>query len=113
MILTYRDRHRKRRAHTNPAFDMNRPMMKPDELADHGQTDACTLLAAALAVHDAVEPVEYLLQLIFRDTDAGVGDAHADLIPHLPHIDGDGPMITIFEGIGDEVQDDALPQIDI
>src|SRR6266550_6490743 len=94
-------------AHANIASVQNR------EAAGERQSKASTLLLAAGARFDLLEFLEYSVDVLLGDPDAGVGDHHLQSIHSLRGANGHGPTGgSELDGIGDKVEDHLL-QLDL
>src|SRR6185437_3535586 len=109
MRIAYGYRNGKGRALSYLARDTDRPLMQPHQLTHHRQPDTRAFETTARAVLDPMETVEDLVELVFGDAHARIANAHHHMIAQLTHINGNGAVMTIFKGIGNQVEDDPLP----
>ena len=80
------------------------------QLLDQRQADAGPLVAARHAAH-AVEALEEPLHLGGLDAGAGVLDRELDMVVDAAQADLDRALERGLERVGDEVEDDPLPQV--
>src|SRR5579863_9614093 len=89
------------------------PPVELDQLANQGETDACSFVGAACDTGHTMEALENAGKLDLRDTDAGVSDLECHGSRLIPHADGDLSLVGELERIGHEIEDDLLPHIAI
>ena len=83
--------------------------MQLDQFLHQGQPDATALMRASACVFDPVEPIKK--QRDFIKGDARTGVAHAQFCGEvsMSHRDGDFPVKSELEGVGQQVENDLLP----
>ena len=87
--------------------------MQARQFGDKRQPDSGALVAAAGPAADAVEPLEHPGQLVVGDADTGVvhGQRHMTVVVAKGHVDT--AMNRVLDRIGQQVEDDLLPHVDV
>jgi hypothetical protein len=84
-----------------------------DQLADQGKTDAGTFVATGPGSGHPMEPLEQVRQITGRYPDAGVRDGQFSGAATAGQPHRDGAVKGELQGVGEQIQDDLLPQIRI
>jgi hypothetical protein len=106
-----RQPHGERRPHIQPAFDIDRSTVQPDQFVHQCQPDAGAFQSPAALAFDAVEAVEDVRQLRLGDADAGVAHRQYGRLSIRRRIqaDLDPAREGVFERIGNQIENDPLP----
>ena len=113
MRRTHRYRHRKCRPPAKLTLHFNGPTMQPNQFPHHRQPNTRTLHAPGPAALYPMEPVEYFIKLIRRNTTTRIRNSNPDLSPVRVNPNADLPLRTILERIAHQVQHDPLPKLRI
>src|SRR5689334_7811520 len=90
MIFSNGNSYRKYRSFSFLAFNGNITVVQLHQFFYHSEANPCSFPASPMNIFYAMKPVEYLVQLVSRDTDASVSDGALNRIVNLPDQHRDG-----------------------
>src|SRR5579862_5913478 len=85
--------------------------MQQHQFACQRQSDAGAFVRTRSSAFDAMEAVEEIRNLLWRDADAGVTDSQMDRTLDRAQLDADTSLKGVLEGVGEQVQYDFFPHV--
>src|SRR5580704_14410908 len=110
-----RDYNVERRSLSGSGVDANFPAVKAHQLLNHRQPDSGAFVGSADLTFDTMEALEQARYLMRRDAGSRVahGKLRACSVEREAERDADFTCESIFERIGEQIEDDLLPHITI
>ena len=91
------------------AFNRDRPAVQADEPAHDRQPKTRAFIATVIGGAGLEKRIAEIGQIVWRDADAGIGDAHDDIIAVGTQLDGDAPATRReFDRVREQVEQNLL-----